>query len=180
MESPREKDERALERRGAGRFSSGPDCPTKGTPDPEVGKLILRKASLSIFALLALSLSSCDSLRRAGKDLTVAVLSPGIILYGAATDAVDTTEQAREALGSGPVMQTVTLPFAFLWRGVVHTLYCGAHALDFFLLPVYGLADLHPRGPQIKPLDFYQGTWFDKESDTAPATDAQTGEDMKR
>ncbi|MEZ5965566.1 MAG: hypothetical protein R3F56_17155 [Planctomycetota bacterium] len=141
----------------------------------------LRKASLSTFALLALSLTSCDSFRRAGKDLTVAVLSPGIILYGAATDAVGTTEQAREALGGGSVMQTITLPFAFLWRGVVHTVYCGAHAVDFFLLPVYGLADLHPYGPEIKPLDFYQGTWFDKDTDMeSSATDAQSGETVSR
>ena len=142
----------------------------------------LRQAALSTFALLTFSLTSCDSFRRAGKDLTVAVLSPGIVLYGAATDAVGTTEQARDALGGGSVMQTVTLPFAFLWRGVIHTLYCGAHAVDFFFLPVYGLADLHPNGPKIRPLDFYQGTWFDKASDEEmkSATDMQSGEDVRR
>jgi predicted small secreted protein len=141
--------------------------------------LNLRKAALSTFALLALTLTSCDTVRRAGKDLTVAVLSPGIVLYGAATDAVDTTDQAREALGGGAVMQTITLPFAFLWRGIVHTLYCGAHAVDFFFFPVYGLADLHPNGPKIEPLDFYQGTWFDRETDTTSVPDAQSGEEVR-
>ena len=140
----------------------------------------LRKAVLSASALLTLSLASCDSFRRAGKDLTVAVLSPAIVLYGAATDAVGTTEQAREALGGGSVMQTVTLPFAFLWRGVIHTLYCGAHAVDFFFLPIYGLADLHPNGPEIKPLDFYQGTWFDRDPNAPSSTDMQSGEEVRR
>jgi predicted small secreted protein len=142
--------------------------------------LNLRKAALTTFAVLALSLSSCNTVRRAGKDFTVAILSPGIILYGAATDAVSTTEQARDALGGGSVMQTVTLPFAFLWRGVIHTLYCGAHALDFLFFPVYGLADLHPNGPEIKPLDFYQGTWFDRDPKEGSAMDAQSGEEAKR
>lgn len=140
----------------------------------------LRQAVLSASALLALSLTGCDTARRAGKDLTVAVLSPGIILYGAATDAVDTTEQAREALGGGAVMQTITLPFAFLWRGVVHTLYCGAHLVDFVFFPVYGLADLHPNGPKIEPLDFYKGTWFDRDPDAPSATDVQSGEEVRR
>jgi hypothetical protein len=129
-------------------------------------------------AVLALSLTSCDTARRAGKDLVISVCSPGIILYGAATDAVGTADQARDALGGGAVMQTITLPFAFLWRGVVHTLYCGAHFVDFFLFPVYGAADLNPYGPQIRPLDFYRNTWFDRESDYRPATDAQTGEEL--
>ncbi|HLU38441.1 MAG TPA: hypothetical protein VK081_03595, partial [Planctomycetota bacterium] len=142
--------------------------------------LNLRKAALTTFALLALSLTGCDTVRRAGKDLTVAVLSPGIVLYGAATDSISTTEQAREALGGGAVMQTVTLPFAFLWRGVVHTLYCAAHAVDFVFFPVYGLADLHPNGPKIEPLDFYQGTWFDRDPEARSTTDMQTGEESSR
>ena len=139
----------------------------------------LRQAALSTFAVLALSLSSCDSLRRVGKDITVSVLSPGIIFYGAATDAVSTTAQAREALGGGSVMQTITLPFAFLWRAVVHTLYCGAHLVDIVLFPAYLAADLNPNGPKIEPLDFYQGTWFDKDPNAPSATDAQSGEEVK-
>lgn len=138
----------------------------------------LRKASLATFAVLALSLTSCGSLRRAGKDLLITATSPVVILYGAATDSVATTDQARDALGGGPVMQTITLPFAFLWRGLVHTLYCGAHAVDFFFFPIYGIADLHPYGPEIKPLDFYSGTIFDKAEDSGKSgTDAQSGEE---
>jgi len=142
--------------------------------------LNLRKASLSTFALLALTLTSCDSFRRVGKDIAVVVMSPGLIPYGAATDATSTTQQAREAMGGGAVMQTLTMPLAFVWRACVHTLYCTAHLADVFLFPVYGLADLHPYGPEIKPLDFYQGTIFDKESDAASSTDAQSGEEVAR
>jgi predicted small secreted protein len=169
--------EARLERRSPIGFIPGPRLPHEGTPDLEVSTLSLRKAALAL-SLSALSLASCDSMRRVGKDITITALSPAVILYGAATDAVGTTQQAREALGGGSVMQTVTLPFAFLWRGVVHTLYCGAHFCDIFLLPIYGVADLHPYGPEIKPLDFYNGTWFDQKGDQdRSAMDAQSGEE---
>jgi hypothetical protein len=141
----------------------------------------LRKAVLSTFAVLALSLASCDALRRVGKDVTIVGLSPGIIWYGAATDAVTTADDAREALGGGVVMQTITLPIAFVWHGIKHLLYCGAHLFDtpgFFLW--YGWADLNPNGPEIKPLDFYQGTWADRDATSASVTDAQSGEEVRR
>lgn len=137
----------------------------------------LRSASLCALLLLFGSLSSCGTVRRAGKDLSIAVLSPAVVLYGAATDSIGTAQEAREALGGGPVMETITIPFAFLWRGFVHTIYCTVHAADFFLFPVYGLAELHPYGPEIEPLDFYTGTWFDRDEKAESGTDPQSGED---
>jgi hypothetical protein len=144
----------------------------------EESVLKLCTATLSaLLTALALSTASCGSMRRVGKDIAVTVASPVIILYGAATDSVGTAEQARASLGGGPVMQTLTLPFAFLWRGFVHTLQCGAHAVDTLFFPIYGLADLHPYGPEVRPLDFYTGTWFDREEDRPSGTDPQSGDE---
>ncbi len=121
---------------------------------------------LSIVVILALTLSSCGTMRRAGKDLSVAVMSPGIMLYGGGVDGLQAAKEVREGLGGGALTEIVVLPPAFAFHAVKHLAYGFVHAADFFLFPFYGMADLHPYGPEIKPLDIYTGTIFDYESDS--------------
>jgi hypothetical protein len=135
----------------------------------------------TILALLLgaslLSLSSCGTTRRAAKDASVVVLSPAIILYGAGTDGVDDAQNIQEGLGWGDATQALFLPFTFVWNGVVHTAKVFVHGVDFFLFPAYGVAELHPSGPEIEPLQIYTGTWFDEDLNEAEEpTDVETGE----
>lgn len=130
---------------------------------------------LTLVAFLGLSLASCGTARRAGKDLSVSVLSPGIILYGGGVDGFTSAQEVREGLGGGVFTEVLTLPPAFVVHAVKHTFICAAHAVDFVLSPIYGVAELHPYGPEVEPLDYYTGTIFDKEAGSS-GTDAQSGE----
>lgn len=129
------------------------------------------------FALLMLCLSGCNTMRRAGKDLGVVVTSPVLVLYAASTDAASTSQEVRKGLDGGPAAEVISFVPAFFFHGIKHVFYVLVHAGDFFLTPVWGLAELHPYGPEITPLDYYQNTWFDrKPSDGQRKTDAQSGE----
>jgi hypothetical protein len=137
------------------------------------------KARSALLAVLALATASCGSLRRAGKDLFVTVASPVLIVYGGATDGYGSAKGVRDGLGSGSAMEVLAFPFTFLYHAVEHTIYCGIHFLDLPFCPFYALAELPPGNVPIKPLDFYQGTWFDMEKDKQGAhssTDATSGE----
>jgi hypothetical protein len=57
-----------------------------------------------------------------------------------------------------------------------HGIYGIVHLIDFPLCALYGPAELAPNGPEIKPLDIYQGTWFDKWAAKKSGTDAESGE----
>lgn len=131
---------------------------------------------LTLIAFLGLSLTSCGTARRAGKDAAVTLLSPGIILYGGGVDGFTSAQEVREGLGGGVFTEVLTLPPAFAIHAVKHTFIVAAHAVDFVLSPVYGVAELHPYGPEVEPLDYYTGTIFDKEEGGASGTDAQSGE----
>ncbi|MBX3461603.1 MAG: hypothetical protein KF830_00390 [Planctomycetes bacterium] len=134
----------------------------------------VRHALLSLSALAATTLASCGTLNRAGKDLMLGVGTPVLMVYGGATDGYTSAKSARTGLESGPVIEVLAFPFTFLFHAIEHGVYGIIHLIDFPLCLFYGAAELHPYGPDIKPLDFYQGTWFD--SWAKSGTDAESGE----
>ena len=138
----------------------------------------VRKAALVLSVVLATTLASCGTARRAGKDLFVAIASPAIALYGGGVDGYESAVAVRNGLDSSSPVEVLALPFTFLYHTFEHAIYCGIHAVDFFLFPAYGLAELHPAGPEVRPLDFYSGTWFD-ETPQPMGTDPETGEEMR-
>jgi hypothetical protein len=142
--------------------------------------LNVRKVLTAVCALAAVSLSSCGTARRAGKDAFVTIASPVLIIYGGATDGYKSATGVRNGLGGGSATEVIAFPFTFLYHAFEHTIYACIHFIDLPLCLFYGAAELGPNGPVVKPLDFYQGTIFDKESDKAvpSGTDATTGESL--
>lgn len=138
----------------------------------------LRKITLATLAVCALFLTSCGmgASKRLGKDVTIGVLSPGLVFYGGATDAYADSEDIAEGLGGGSITQFFTFPPLFLYHGLKHGIYGIIHILDIIGTPAYYLAEMHPYGPDVQPLDIYTGTWFDDEPADDSATDAETGE----
>lgn len=130
---------------------------------------------VALFAALCLVLSSCGTARRAGKDLGITVASPFVVLYGGGTDAYTTAREARTGSDSGTMTEVLVMVPAFVWHTFKHAIYCVIHAVDFCVFPVYGLAELHPTGPEIVPLDYYTGTIFDEEPKSS-STDPSSGE----
>jgi hypothetical protein len=137
-----------------------------------------RLTSLLAIALLLTVVTSCGTIRRAGKDLGVVVASPVLILYGGGTDALATSHDVREGLDGNGITEATAFVPAFLFHTVKHAVWVVVHALDFLMFPFYGLGELHPYGDEVKPLDIYTGTIFDKESDERRpgATDPGSGE----
>lgn len=134
----------------------------------------LRKLTIPAI-LLALTLASCGTARRAGKDLFIAVATPLNMIYGGGTDAVATADGVRSGLEGGvPTQVLATIP-AFFYHAIKHGILGVVHAVDFVLFPVYGVAELHPYGPEVEPLDYYTGTWFDTDGDDS-GVDADSGE----
>ena len=137
----------------------------------------VRKALLSVFALLALTFTSCGTFKRAGKDIFIGASTPVLMLYGGATDGLTTAKSIREGMGSGGAVQVIALPFTFFYHALEHGIYGLVHVADLPMCVLYGAAELHPYGPEVMPLDIYQGTWFDGAEDSAAAgTDAESGE----
>lgn len=134
-----------------------------------------RTALLAVSALLTVTMASCGSVRRAGKDVFVGVTSPVLIVYGGATDGYGSAKGVRDGLGSGSAVEVLAFPFTFLYHAIEHTIYCGIHVLDLPFTPFYALAELPPGNVPIQPLDFYQGTWFDS-APKGSGTDATSGE----
>ena len=135
-----------------------------------------RTALLSVSALLATTLASCGTLNRAGKDLVLGVGTPVLMIYGGATDGATSAQNVREGLGSGSAVEVLAFPFTFAYHAFEHGIYGIVHLVDLPLCLLYGPAELHPYGPEIKPLDIYQGTWFDKWAEKKQGTDAESGE----
>lgn len=135
----------------------------------------LRKTTLAALVLIAVALSSCGTGRRAGKDLFIAVTSPAMVFYGGGTDGYTAAQEVRAGLGAGAVTEVIVFPFTFLGHAIKHGFYGLVHAGDFILTPLYGLAELHPYGPEIEPIDIYTGTFFDHAEDGS-GTDAESGE----
>lgn len=64
------------------------------------------------------------------------------------------------------ILSFAAFPFAYIGNLFKHTYYVARHAFDIPLcLLFYWEAELHPYGPQVEPLDIYQGTIFDKTAD---------------
>ena len=135
-----------------------------------------RKISLFGFAVLMLALASCGTARRTGKDAFVVVASPVLIPYGAATDGYTSAKEVRDGLDGGPSAEVLAFLPAFVFHTVKHTFYVLLHAVDLPLNLFYGLAELHPYGPEITPLDYYTNTWFDRPEDRKSAIEAESGE----
>ena len=131
---------------------------------------------VAFLAVTLAGLPGCGTVRRAGKDLTVVATCPALIPYAAATDAASTAQEVRKGLDSGPAIEVVSFVPAFFFHAIKHAFYVVVHAGDFFLSPLWGLAELHPSGPEIEPLDYYNNTWFDKKDDDSRRTDMQSGE----
>ncbi|MCA8966917.1 MAG: hypothetical protein H6838_19985 [Planctomycetes bacterium] len=135
-----------------------------------------RKALLAL-SLLATTLVSCGTARRFGKDVMLGVGTPVLMVYGGATDGYTSARNVREGMGSSAVVEVLAFPFTFTYNAIKHGIYGIIHVIDAPLCLFYGAAELHPQGPEIQPLDFYQGTFFDKK---ASSTDAQSGESMQK
>lgn len=137
-----------------------------------------RKALLSVSVLLATTLASCGTFSRACKDVTIGVLTviPVIPIYGGATDGATSAQNVRKGMDSGAGVEVLAFPFTFLYHGLEHILYGVVHIIDLPCCLVYWTAEVHPNGPEIKPLDIYQGTWFDSWSKKKKSTDAESGE----
>lgn len=139
----------------------------------------LRKITTIAIVFLALSLSSCGTVRRAGKDLFLGIGTPVLMIYGGGTDAAATAGEVKDGLGGSAATEFLATVFSFPFHAIKHGFYGLVHVGDFFLFPIYGVAELHPYGPEIEPLDYYTGTWFDKneDDDGGSGTDAESGED---
>ena len=133
----------------------------------------VRKALLSVFALLALTLTSCGTFKRAGKDIFIGASTPVLMLYGGATDGLTTAQSVREGMGSSGAVQVIALPFTFFYHALEHGIYGLVHVADLPMCVLYGAAEMHSYGPEVEPLDIYQGTWFDG---AATSPDAESDE----
>ena len=141
----------------------------------------LRKFSTIAIVFLALGLASCGSIRRAGKDLFLGAGTPLLMLYGGGTDAAATGAEVNSGMGGSSTTELVATVVSFPFHAIKHGFYGLVHVGDFLIAPIYILADIHPYGPEIEPLDYYTGTWFDKDPAGAKksGTDAETGETQR-
>jgi hypothetical protein len=137
-----------------------------------------RNALLSVSAVFVTTLASCGTLNRAGKDLVLGVGTPILMIYGGATDGATSAQTVRSGLDSGSAVEVLAFPFTFLYHAFEHGIYGCVHLVDLPLCLFYGAAEIHPYGPEIRPLDIYQGTIFDKwaEQGRRKSTDAESGE----
>ena len=137
-----------------------------------------RKVLISVFALAAMTLTSCGTLNRAGKDLMLGVGTPVLMIYGGATDGLTKSQSVRDGMGSGAAVQVAAFPFTFFYHAIEHGIYGIVHLVDLPFCLFYGPAELHPAGPEVMPLDIYQGTWFDSwaKPGSKAGTDAESGE----
>lgn len=142
----------------------------------EVSRVNARNVLLSVSALLATTLTSCGTVNRAAKDLVLGVGTPVLMIYGGATDGYTSAQNVRGGLGSGGAVEVLAFPFTFAYHALEHGIYGIVHLVDLPLCVLYGPAELHPAGPEVKPLDIYQGTWFDSWASRKKGTDAQSGE----
>jgi predicted small secreted protein len=136
-----------------------------------------RKALLAVAALMTATLTSCGTARRAGKDafVGVATVIPVLPIYGGASDGYASAKHIREGIGGGAAMEVLAFPFTFTYHFLEHAIYGVIHIVDLPLCLFYGAAELNPNSIPVKPLDYYQGTWFDEEPKRS-GTDAESGE----
>ncbi len=136
-----------------------------------------RKVLVSVSALLATTLTSCGTLNRMGEDTMMVVGCPAFIPYAAATDGYTSAKNVREGMGGFSMIEVLALPITFTYHFFEHSVYTLVHAVDLFpCVGVYWLAEIHPHGPEIRPMNIYT-TYFDEWADKRrSSTDAETGE----
>jgi predicted small secreted protein len=133
---------------------------------------------LTVSALLATTLTSCGTLNRAGKDIVLGAATPLLMIYGGATDGASTAQTVRSGMEAGGVVEVLAFPFTFTYHAFEHLIYGVVHIIDLPMCLFWGASELNPSGPEVMPLDIYQGTWFDAwaGSGKKKGTDPQTGE----
>ena len=140
----------------------------------------MNRPLLTVSALLATTLASCGTLNRAGKDVFVGALTivPLLPIYGGATDGASSAKSVRTGMDAGGVVEVLAFPFTFTYHAFEHFMYGVMHIIDLPMCLFWGAAELNPSGPEVMPLDIYQGTWFDTwaGSGKKTGTDPQTGE----
>jgi predicted small secreted protein len=138
--------------------------------------LKLKATCAVLLAAVVLSLTSCNTMRRLGKDLYVA--GPGLVTVvpmAACADSYRDATATQKGYETGGVTQVLSFPLFLIWNTVKHLGYWGVHVIDIPLNVFYGISEASSFGPEIEPLDYYQSTWFDK-GDSAKSTDAESGE----
>ena len=116
-------------------------------------------------------------MNRAGKDIMLGVATPALMIYGGVTDGMQTSQNIRTGLGSGATVEVLSLPFTFGYHAIEHAIYGVTHLVDLPMCVLYAAAEVFPAGPEVKPLDIYQGTWFDSPvGHSYASTDAESGE----
>jgi hypothetical protein len=135
---------------------------------------------LTVSALLATTLASCGTLNRAGKDVVLGAATPLLMIYGGATDGASSAQSVRTGMEAGGVVEVLAFPFTFTYHAFEHLIYGVVHIIDLPMCLFWGAAELNPTGPEVMPLDIYQGTWFDDWAGKSKkkGTDPQTGEPM--
>lgn len=141
---------------------------------------LLKASAIGILLLSVMSLPGCGTTKRFITDVGVGLSSPVLVVVGGSTDAVSDIQEVDEALDAGPFAQVAAFPLYFLWHGTKHLVYSAVHVGDALLCPLYAAAELHPAGPEIAPLDFYEfwPPWFGESKEGG--TDFESGESVDR
>ena len=129
---------------------------------------------VTVLTALVFSAASCGTMRRLGKDAYISVISPVLVPAAAAADSYRDATATREGYQTGAVTEVLSFPLFFVWNAIKHTGYCLVHAVDIPMNLGYGVSELIDLGPEIEPIDYYQNTWFDRQ--TSGGTNAESGE----
>jgi hypothetical protein len=141
---------------------------------------LFKASAIGILLLSVFSLPGCGTTKRFVTDVSVGVSTPVLFIVGGSTDAINDIQEVDKALDAGPFAQVVAFPFYFLWHGTKHLIYGLVHIVDAPLCAFYATAELHPDGPEIKPLDFYRLPWLDSMMGEDENTDFESGETTGR
>ena len=151
--------------------------PSPLVPSEELHLKLCKVAAIAALTAVLLSLNSCGTLRRAGKDLYILGASPVLIPMAAASDAYSTSVEVRKGYGGDSWSEVLAFPFMWLWHVTKHTIYVGAHVVDLpVTLVLTSWSELSEYGPEIEPLDYYHIPGFDKELTDKSSTDAESGD----
>ena len=113
-------------------------------------------------------------MNRLGKDAYITIISPVLVPAAAAADSYRDATATRAGYQTGAVTEVLSYPVFFMWNTVKHAGYCLVHVADIPLNLGYGISEFMELGPEIKPIDYYDGTWFD--GNTSGGTNADSGE----
>lgn len=122
--------------------------------------MLARPAALSLLLIIALLSTACGTWERAQKDATLGAAAPALVLYRGSSEGWATATQAGEAMGGGDTASALVFPLSFFYHALEHSAYGLVHLVDLPLCAAYGCAELLPSGPEIVPLDLYDGSPF--------------------